>query len=80
MTCEQSRCFAISTKIPNYNHYCAQVNRLEITFDKSLIAAAGNPQIRLYDVASNNPQPVMTYDGHTGNVTSIGFQRDRYYF
>lgn len=54
-----------------------QVNRLEITFDKSLLAAAGNPQIRMYDVASNNPQPVMTYDGHTSNVTSIGFQRDR---
>lgn len=54
----------------------SQVNRLEITADKSYLAAAGNPHIRIFDVNSNNPQPVASYDGHTGNVTSIGFQKD----
>jgi hypothetical protein len=48
-----------------------QVNKLEITTDKRLLAAAGNPQIRLYEVQSNNNQPVLTYDGHTANVTAV---------
>ena len=25
---------------------------------------------------SNNPQPIISYDGHTSNVTSVGFQKD----
>ncbi|CAI0377237.1 unnamed protein product [Linum tenue] len=54
----------------------SQVNRLEITPDKRYLAAAGNPQIRLYDVNSNNPQPVMSYDSHTNNVMALGFQCD----
>ena len=51
-----------------------QVNKLEITTDKRLLAAAGNPQIRLYEVTSNNNQPVLTYDGHTTNVTAVRMQ------
>jgi G protein beta subunit-like protein len=54
----------------------SQVNKLEITADKSHIAAAGNPHIRLYEVNSNNPQPVVSFDGHASNVTAIGFQKD----
>lgn len=54
----------------------SQVNKLEITADKTLIAAAGNPHIRLFEVNSNNPQPILSYDGHAGNVTSVGFQKD----
>ena len=49
----------------------AQVNKLEITADKQYLAAVGNPHVRLYEVNSNNPQPVQTYDGHTGNVTAV---------
>ena len=33
-------------------------------------------QIRLFDVNSSNPQPVLSYDGHAGNVTAVGFQKD----
>lgn len=54
----------------------SQVNKLEITSNKQFLAAAGNPQIRLFEVNSNNPQAVANYDGHTGNVTAIGFQKD----
>nr|AFK40781.1 unknown [Medicago truncatula] len=54
----------------------SQVNRLEITPDKRYLAAAGNPHIRLFDVNSNSPQPVMSYDGHTSNVMAVGFQCD----
>eukprot|EP00268_Persea_americana_P066555 TRINITY_DN9076_c0_g1_i2.p1 TRINITY_DN9076_c0_g1~~TRINITY_DN9076_c0_g1_i2.p1 ORF type:complete len:253 (+),score=28.76 TRINITY_DN9076_c0_g1_i2:370-1128(+) len=54
----------------------SQVNRLEITPDKQYIAAAGNPHIRLFEVNSNSPQPVMSYDSHTNNVMAVGFQCD----
>lgn len=61
-------------------HSDSQVNCLEITPDKQFLAAGGNPQIRLYDI--NNPsvdQPVLTLEGHTAAVTSLGFQRDGRY-
>lgn len=54
----------------------SQVNKLEITSDKTQIAAAGNGQIRVFDVNSNDAQPVNTYEGHSGNVSAIGFQKD----
>lgn len=39
------------------------------------MAAAGNPHIRLFELASNNPGPVSSFSSHKGNVTSIGFER-----
>jgi len=53
----------------------SQVNKLEITSDKQLLAAAGNPHIRLFEVSTSNAQPIHSYDGHTDNVTAIGFNR-----
>ncbi|GAB9471857.1 Wd repeat protein pop3 [Globisporangium polare] len=53
----------------------SQVNCLQIAPDKRYIAAAGNPHIRLFEINSNNPNHVTSYDGHTGNVTCVGFQR-----
>jgi target of rapamycin complex subunit LST8 len=40
------------------------------------LAAAGNPHVRLFEIASQNPNPVVAYDGHTTNVTDVGFQKD----
>ncbi|KAG6514413.1 hypothetical protein ZIOFF_024768 [Zingiber officinale] len=54
----------------------SQVNRLEITPDKRYLAAAGNPNIRLFDVNSNSPHPVSSYESHTNNVMAVGFQCD----
>jgi len=54
----------------------SQINKLEITPDKQFIAAAGNPQVRFFDIQSNNPNPVSSYDGHKSNVTALGFQKD----
>lgn len=51
-----------------------QVNCLQITPDKKYIAAAGNPHIRLFEINSNNPNHVTSYDGHASNVTCVGFQ------
>jgi len=55
----------------------SQVNCLNITPDKKFLAVAGNPHVRLYEINSNNPNPVTSFDGHTGNVTAVGFQKDR---
>jgi len=38
--------------------------------------AAGNPAIKLFEVTTSNPTPVTSFDGHTGNVTAVGFERD----
>ncbi|GMF00886.1 hypothetical protein B5S28_g858 [[Candida] boidinii] len=57
-------------------HSDSQVNRLEITGDKSFLAAAGHTKVRLYDIKLPNPNPVTSFEGHTNNVTSLAFQVD----
>jgi len=47
---------------------------LDITPDKYVVAAAGYQHIRMYDLASNNPNPVINYEGVSKNITSLGFQ------
>jgi len=54
----------------------SQINRLEISPDKQYIAAAGNPQIKFFELNTNNTNSVMNFEGHTTNVTGIGFQKD----
>lgn len=54
----------------------SQVNKLEITADKQLLAAAGNPSVKIYEVNSGNATPIHSFDGHSGNVTAVGFQKD----
>ena len=56
-------------------HPESQVNKLEITPDKLQIAAAGNPSLRLFDIQSGT---ATSYDGHTNNVTAVGFQKARH--
>lgn len=57
-------------------HPGKQVNSLVISPDKQFVAAGGNPHIKLYDVNAKGTDPVATFEGHTGNVTSVGFQKD----
>ena len=56
------------------------MNRLEITPDKQYLAVAGHPHIRLYDIHSSNPNPLTSFDGHSSNVTALGFQKDRKWY
>jgi len=51
----------------------SQVNKIVIAPNKRFILLSGNPLIRLYDLMSNNPQPLRTYTGHKNNVVCIGF-------
>ncbi|KAL4781544.1 quinon protein alcohol dehydrogenase-like superfamily [Aspergillus varians] len=54
-------------------HPDSQVNRLCITPDKRYLAAAGHNNVKLYDIKSTNPNPVMTFEGHTNNITGVAF-------
>jgi len=54
-------------------HPDSQVNRLCISPDKRFLAAAGNTNIKLYDIKSTNPNPLLTFEGHKGNITGVAF-------
>ncbi|KAF7712814.1 WD40-repeat-containing protein [Penicillium ucsense] len=54
-------------------HPDSQVNRLCITPDKRYLAVAGHHNVKLFDAKSSNPQPLMTFEGHTNNVTGVAF-------
>lgn len=50
-----------------------QINGLEIRPDGQMVAACGYQHIRMYDLASTNPDPVITYEGVSKNVSRVGF-------
>ncbi|KAI8077692.1 quinon protein alcohol dehydrogenase-like superfamily [Halteromyces radiatus] len=54
-------------------HADSQVNRLCISPDKTTLAAAGNHNVRLYDITSSNGNPLVVFGEHTGNITAAGF-------
>lgn len=39
-----------------------------------MVAACGYQHIRMYDLASANPDPVVNFEGITKNVSRVGFQ------
>lgn len=57
-------------------HPESQINSMAITKDKRFLAAAGNPKIQLVDVAGIRNEPIHVFEGHTNNVTAVGFQKD----
>ncbi|KAI3393807.1 hypothetical protein diail_3628 [Diaporthe ilicicola] len=54
-------------------HPDSQVNRLCISPDKRFLAAAGHHTVKLFDIKSTNPNPLLTFEGHTGNITGVAF-------
>ena len=58
----------------------SQINKIEITPDKQFIGVAGNTTVNIYDIENSDSQsPQLTCEGHTNNVTSLGFQKDGRY-
>lgn len=57
-------------------HTDAQVNRLSISPDKRILAAASHPHTRIYDLTTTNPNPIASLEGHKNNVTSVQFSND----
>ena len=49
------------------------MNRLCISPDKRFLAAAGRHTVKLYDVKSNSANAVLSFDGHTANITAVAF-------
>lgn len=54
-------------------HGDSQVNAMKISPDRKFLAAAGYQHVRMYDLVSGHPNPVVCYDGLSKNVTSVGF-------
>ncbi|KAK3307995.1 WD40-repeat-containing domain protein [Chaetomium strumarium] len=54
-------------------HPDSQVNRLCISPDKRFLAAAGHHTVKLFDIRSTNPAPLLEFEGHTNNVTGVQF-------
>ncbi|XP_066153352.1 target of rapamycin complex subunit lst8 [Euwallacea fornicatus] len=57
-------------------HAESQVNALEITPDKKVLAVASYQHIYMYDLLANNPNAIVNYEGTYKNVTCVGFQED----
>jgi G protein beta subunit-like protein len=49
----------------------SQVNKLVISPDRKLVAVAGNPVVKIFDISSKANS--RTLEGHSTNVTAIGF-------
>ena len=54
-------------------HPDSQVNSLEIYLTSGALRG-GNPSLRVYDI--ERVLCMTSYDGHTNNITAVGFQRD----
>jgi target of rapamycin complex subunit LST8 len=59
-----------------YRFNDSQINCLSTSTDKAYLVAGGNPLINLYDLKSQSDSPLLTYDGHTSNVMTVGFEKD----
>ena len=58
----------------------SHVNTMALSSDKKYLLVGSNPNCRVFDVAkpggNSANTPVLVYQGHTGNVTAVGAQRD----
>ncbi|PAV16211.1 WD40 domain containing protein [Pyrrhoderma noxium] len=53
-----------------------QVNRLAISPDKRLLAAAIHKKVNIYEISNLSNTPIQTFEGHTGNVTAVMFHNE----
>lgn len=49
----------------------SQINKLTITPDRKYLGVAAFNVVKVYDIFSHENE--MSYEGHTGNITSLGF-------
>lgn len=49
---------------------------MAINRDKKCLAAGGCSIIKLFDITSSRTEPIISFEGHEGNIKSIGFQKD----
>ena len=51
---------------------------MTITPDRKYLGVAAHNTVKVYDIFSHESE--VSYDGHTGNITSLGFQKDNKWF
>jgi len=51
------------------------VNALAVTPDKQYLAVAAHKSLKVFDLHSNSPLPVHSYEGHSNNITAVGFPK-----
>lgn len=61
----------LTVKLPD-----SQVNALALSPGRDHLAAATNPNIAVYDYNGDVSAPLLSYTGHAGNVTALGYQRE----
>jgi len=49
-----------------------------ITPDRKYLGVAAHNVVKVYEIFSHENE--MTYEGHTGNITALGFQKDNKWF
>ena len=58
----------------------SQVNCIQVSDNKKFLAAGCNPHIYIFEdkvsKATEDVAPKLTLEGHTANVTAIGFHKD----
>ncbi|KAG2360839.1 hypothetical protein BDR07DRAFT_106930 [Suillus spraguei] len=59
-----------------FAYYSKQVNRLAISPDKRLLAAAIHKKVYIYEITSTSSTPLTCLDAHTNNVTSVSFHSE----
>uniref|UniRef100_A0A2M4ATI3 Target of rapamycin complex subunit lst8 n=1 Tax=Anopheles triannulatus TaxID=58253 RepID=A0A2M4ATI3_9DIPT len=63
-----------TTCLRTMQHTDSQVNSLEISPKRNILAAGGYQHIRLYDMHSNHP--IVNFEGVAKNVTQVGFEEE----
>eukprot|EP00768_Dysnectes_brevis_P002751 gnl/Dysnectes_brevis/2024_a2334_1089.p1 GENE.gnl/Dysnectes_brevis/2024_a2334_1089~~gnl/Dysnectes_brevis/2024_a2334_1089.p1 ORF type:complete len:325 (+),score=85.01 gnl/Dysnectes_brevis/2024_a2334_1089:31-975(+) len=56
----------------NFNKH---INSLTISPDKQFLVVAGSNAIKVYDINTSSRDHILSFEGHTANVTSVGFHR-----
>ena len=54
----------------------SQINCLAVSLDKSRLAAAGCIHLKLFDLTSSAQTHIASVEGHTQNITGLGFMRN----
>lgn len=65
--------------------YSGHVNKIAITADRRYLGVAGYDKVVVYQLSATGvpdlqPGSEVSFEGHTANITSLGFQKDNKWF
>lgn len=61
----------------------SQINKIAITDDRKYLGVAANLIVKVYELSHNPSSPPtseVSFEGHTGNITALGFQKNNKWF